>query len=133
MSSSTSCWSANPGATRPRHCAGRRDRRLEAHICASSLTDIDYISRKLAGAEKARIIVRRCLDRLQVVNVTLICSTPPNDGAAATSKTIFEPSCAVDARLDAIVTRDPEGFTGSPVPVLTPDELLVQLSKATDA
>lgn len=30
-----------------------------------------------------------------------------------------------------IVTRDPQGFTGSPVPVLTPADLLAQLAQGT--
>jgi hypothetical protein len=38
-------------------------------------------------------------------------------------------ACAVEARLDAIVTRDPRGFAGSPVPVLTPAELVTQLGR----
>jgi hypothetical protein len=36
-------------------------------------------------------------------------------------------ACAVIAGLDAIVTRDPKGFAGSPVLVLTPAELLARL------
>jgi len=42
-------------------------------------------------------------------------------------------ACAVEARLDAIVTRNPKDFAGSPVPVLTPAELLVLVPKAPDA
>ena len=42
-------------------------------------------------------------------------------------------TCAVNARLDAIVTRDPKDFVGSPLPVLTPDEFLDKLLKAPDA
>ena len=39
-------------------------------------------------------------------------------------------ACAMNARLDAIVTRDPRGFAGSPIPVLAPAELLALLAKA---
>jgi len=35
--------------------------------------------------------------------------------------------------LDAIVTRNPKDFAGSPVPVLTPAELLALVPKAPDA
>jgi hypothetical protein len=42
-------------------------------------------------------------------------------------------ACAVQARLDAIVTRNPKDFAGSPIPVLTPTELLALLAKAPDA
>ncbi len=36
-------------------------------------------------------------------------------------------------RLAAIVTRNPRGFAGSPIPVLAPAELLGLLAKAPDA
>jgi hypothetical protein len=39
----------------------------------------------------------------------------------------------MNARLDAIVTRNPKDFVGLPVPVLTPAELLALLAKAADA
>lgn len=37
---------------------------------------------------------------------------------------------AVEAKLEAIVTRNPKGFAGSPLPVLTPTEFLAKLPKA---
>jgi hypothetical protein len=40
---------------------------------------------------------------------------------------------AVEARREAIVTRDPKGFAGSPLLVLTPAEFLAKLPKAPDA
>ena len=42
-------------------------------------------------------------------------------------------ACAVEAKLDAIVTRNPKDFAGSPVPVLTPAELLALIAKTPDA
>jgi predicted nucleic acid-binding protein len=42
-------------------------------------------------------------------------------------------ACAVEAKLDAIVTRNPKDFADSPVPVLTPTELLALLAKVPDA
>jgi hypothetical protein len=38
---------------------------------------------------------------------------------------------AVAARLDAVVTRDPSGFRGSPIPALAPAQLLDQLTPPT--
>jgi hypothetical protein len=37
-------------------------------------------------------------------------------------------AAAMGAGLDAIVTRDVVGFVGSPVPIMSPDELVKQLS-----
>jgi hypothetical protein len=36
-------------------------------------------------------------------------------------------ACASAAQLDAIVTRDPSGFAGSPIPIWTPQELVQRL------
>ncbi len=41
-------------------------------------------------------------------------------------------ACAVEARLDAIVTRNPKDFAGSQVPVLSPAEPLARLPKAPE-
>ena len=102
-------------------------------MCASSITDIFYISRKLVGADKARRIVRKCLDLPQVVNVTpdLLDAAERRDGNDYEDDVQIE--CASDAHLDAIVTRNPVDFAGSPVPVLTPAELLALLQRAPDA
>jgi predicted nucleic acid-binding protein len=109
------------------------DGRLQPHVCASAITDIFYISRKLAGADKARRIVRNCLDLLQVVSVTrdLLDATERRGGSDFEDDVQIE--CATDARLDAIVTRNPEDFVDSPVLVLTPAELLARLPTAPDA
>lgn len=37
-------------------------------------------------------------------------------------------AAAMGTSLDAIVTRDVVGFVGSPVPIMSPDELVKQLS-----
>jgi hypothetical protein len=42
-------------------------------------------------------------------------------------------ACAMEARLDASVTRNPKDFDGSPIPVLTPAELLAILAQDSKA
>jgi predicted nucleic acid-binding protein len=109
------------------------DGRLQSHVCASAITDIFYISRKLIGAEKARRLVRQCLDLLQVVSVTreLLDVAERSDGIDFEDN--LQIACAAEARLDAIVTRNPKDFARSPVLILTPAELLALLAKAPDA
>jgi hypothetical protein len=41
-------------------------------------------------------------------------------------------ACAMNASLDAIVTRNPKDFAGSRIPILTPADLLAQLAKAPE-
>ena len=103
--------------------------RIQPHVSASSITDIFYISRRLVGAEQARRVVRACLDSLQVVGVTreLLDAAERRPGLDLEDNLQIE--CAVAAGLEAIVTRDPRGFAGSPVAVLTPAELLARLAR----
>jgi predicted nucleic acid-binding protein len=109
------------------------DGHLQAHVCASSITDIYYISRKIAGAERARIVVRTCLDRLQVVSVTRDLLDAADRRGVSDFEDDVQIECAVVAGLDAIVTRNPQDFASSPILVLTPAELLARLPRAADA
>jgi predicted nucleic acid-binding protein len=102
--------------------------RIAAHITASSLSDIFYVSRRLADRARAWLAVGTCLDQLYVIPVAL----PVLQAAARLGGGDFEDNLqmasAVAANLDAIVTRDPAGFRVSPVPVLTPAQLIAQLA-----
>ena len=79
------------------------------------------------GADKARRIIRTCLDRLLVVSVTRDLLDAAERRGGSDYEDDLQIEAATDTRLDAIVTRDPRGFVGSPVPVLTPSELLARL------
>jgi predicted nucleic acid-binding protein len=109
------------------------DGRIECHVCASAITDIFYISRKLVGADKARRIVRNCLDVLEVVSVTRELLDTAERWSGIEFEDNLQIACAVEAKLDAIVTRNAEDLVGSPVPVLAPAELLALLANASDA
>lgn len=106
---------------------------VEVYVCASAITDIYYIARKLVGAEKARAVVRTCLDNLAILGVTqgLLDAAERRTGIDFEDDVQIE--CATSADLDAIVTRDEVGFANSPVAVLSPAELLARLRKAKDA
>ena len=101
--------------------------RISAHITATSLTDIFYVSRRLRDREKAWLAVGACLDQLYILPVDL----PVLQSAARIGDGDFEDhlqiASSVAARLDAIVTRDPSGFRHSPIPVLSPAEFLARL------
>jgi predicted nucleic acid-binding protein len=92
------------------------------YLAATSLTNLFYIVRKNAGREAAIRSVETCLDALAVL---------PVDGAslglAMSMKGLdFEDdvhiACAVRFGVSLIVTRDPAGFSASPVLALSPAE-----------
>jgi predicted nucleic acid-binding protein len=95
-------------------------RHLVGHIAAHSVTNLFYVARKVIGLEKAREAVRLSLQTFVVIPVgrpelELADSLPGND-----LEDNLVLACASLIGLDAIVTRDPKGFAGSSVPVLSP-------------
>lgn len=106
------------------------DGRLQPHVSVSSITDIYYISRRLVGAEEARRVVRACLDSLQIIGVTreLLNAAELRPGRDYEDNLQIE--CAIASGLDAIITRYPKGFAGSPVTLLTPAECVARLTRS---
>lgn len=105
------------------------DGRVSAHISAASLPTIFYLVRRNADLEKARAVLKECLKSLQILPV----DRETLELAAAMPASDFEDNllaaCAQLAQVDAIVTRDPRGFAGSPVPTLSPAEFLARLQR----
>ncbi len=97
------------------------------YILASAMTDIFYIARRLAGLEMARTTVRTCLEGFEICTV----DRQALEQAEALPGNDFEDNlqiaCANITGIDAIVTRDKDGFNSATVPVWTPAELLTQL------
>ncbi len=101
--------------------------RLIGHISATTVTDVFYIVRRTAGLPATHQAVRVCLDAFQIVAI----DRDILDHAAALPGNDFEDNvqiaCAVAARLEAIVTRDPTGFRSAPLPILTPVDVMARL------
>lgn len=99
-----------------------------AYITATSLTDMFYVTRRQAGLEKAWQLVDVVLGQLSVIPVRIT----ELRAAAALEGNDFEDNlqiaCAMSRQLDCIVTRDASGFTGSTMPVFTPQQLLSRLA-----
>lgn len=116
-------WSGDAESIRRAHAADR----IEVCISASSLTDVFYVSRRIAGRDQAWRAVRTCLDQL----VILAVGRAEAESAALLKGEDFEDNlqiaCAVAVGLEFIVTRDPGGFADSPVPVLEPAAFLAKL------
>ncbi len=105
------------------------ERRLTGHVAAHGLTNLFYIARKVIGTDKARKAVRLVLQTFEIAPI----GRRELELADSLSGTDLEDNlvlaCASLAGLDAIVTRDPRGFAGSTVAVLSPAELLERLAK----
>ncbi len=100
---------------------------ITAAFAAFSLPTIFYLVRRQADLQRAHDSLTICLKSLDIVPVLrstleLAHALPGND-----FEDNLQIACALEAKLDAIVTRDPNGFSGAPVTVLTPAELLARL------
>jgi predicted nucleic acid-binding protein len=104
------------------------NRLLNGYISANSLTDIFYVTRKMANLKVAYDSIQICLDAFEICIVdraalTLALSFSGND-----FEDNLQISCATLNNIDYIVTRDKAGFALSPIPAITPAEVLQQLN-----
>jgi hypothetical protein len=72
--------------------------------------------------------VRICLKAFEILAVDAQTVAAADALPGADFEDNLQMAAAVQANVDAIVTRDPAGFAMSPVPVLSPADLLKQLS-----
>lgn len=106
-----------------------QSQRIEGYVTATTVTDIFYIVRKQKGINIAKQAVSDVLAGMKVCTVnrsileTAIASNLPDFEDAV------QLACAVFENLDAIITRDTQGFAGAKLPILSAGELLQLLSE----
>jgi hypothetical protein len=94
------------------------------------LTDIYYVSRRLAGRSKAWQAVRACLDQLYVIPVGLSELLEAASSQNGDFEDNLQMALASSAQIHAIVTRDTAGFSTSTVPVETAAQVMARLFAA---
>jgi predicted nucleic acid-binding protein len=102
---------------------------IQGYVAATTLTNIFYIVRRQTRSiERASLAVTETLTAMQ------ICSVDRDilEAAFASNLRDFEDAvqlaCAIAEDLDAIITRNPQDFTGAALPILSASELLKSLS-----
>jgi predicted nucleic acid-binding protein len=106
---------------------------VSLHLSAASLPTVFYLVRRNADRAKAHTVVGECLKTFAIVPVDRQALETAVRLPGSDFEDNLQLACAGLAGLDAIVTRDPKGFAGSPIPVLAPAELLAQISKDADS
>lgn len=104
------------------------DKRFVAYVTATTLTDIFYVSRRSGGLEKAWQLVHAVLDQVSVISVSLRELRLATTLTGNDFEDNLQIACAISAQLDLIVTRNLAGFSGNNIPVLTPQQMLLELS-----
>lgn len=106
------------------------DGRIAAYVTASSVTDVFYVARRLAGRDRAWDAVRTLVDQLNVISVgaaELIAAA----GATGDFEDRLQSVCAAAVGLDFIVTRDPAGFVHGSVTAIDPADFLARVPPAS--
>jgi hypothetical protein len=97
-------------------------------VAAFAVSTICYIVRKQAGLATARTAIQACLSTLDIAPVDQATLLAAQAFSGPDFEDDLQIASAVQASVDAIVTRDPRGFAAAPIPVLTPADLVASLS-----
>ena len=103
--------------------------RLTCAATTLSIANLFYVGRRIVGGVQARSDVRKCLNAFEILPVDRQTLTDAEALVGSDFEDNIQIAAAVLQGVDAIVTRDPSGFSQSPLPVLSPAELLQQLSR----
>ena len=106
-----------------------RNGEISAAIAAFTVPTVFYIMRRqtdLAGAHDA---VRICLTTLDIVPVQRSTLELARTLPGGDYEDNLQVACAMEGQRDSIVTRNPSDFAGSPVPVLTPAEVITRITQ----
>lgn len=103
-------------------------KQVKGYVTANSITDIHYVlSRSLKAKEKVYDAIDTLLQLIDIIDVTA-----KDVRKAFRSNVIdFEDElisvCAERVNIDYIITRNTKDFINSPVPAITPEDILTKL------
>lgn len=104
---------------------------LTAGIAAVTVPTVFYVVHRQTDLHHANDAVRVCLTTLEIVPVLRTTLEKARTLAGSDYEDNLQLACALEAQMDCLVTRDPSGFPGAAIPVLTPAQLLAQLAQGT--
>ena len=105
--------------------------KIQGYVVATAVTNLFYIARKLVGLPLALQGVSDCLAAFEVVPVdkAVLVDATTLPGSDYEDNVLIR--CAVAARMDFIVTRNLGDFAHSPVPAISPVDLLSRITAAS--
>jgi len=103
--------------------------RIEAFLCATTITTLDYLLTQSLPASEARNALRKLISLFGIATV----NRPVIERAFDSKISDFEDAVLDEAGqmagVDSIVTRNTKDFTGSALKVFDPNELFAHLNK----
>lgn len=100
---------------------------VDGYVCATSITNIFYIAHRLTDRARARAAIRLCIATFRVCPVDREALLRADSLSGDDIEDNLQIASAMIADLDAIITRDPEGFRHSPVRAFTAADFLRHL------
>ena len=101
---------------------------ITGYVTATTLTNIFYIARRLTQSiERARQAVAMTLTVMEVCPVDRATLEIALTSSLSDFEDAVQIACAIARNLEAIVTRDQQGFSNSSLPVLTTSQVLERL------
>ncbi|WP_151087244.1 type II toxin-antitoxin system VapC family toxin [Hymenobacter baengnokdamensis] len=103
------------------------DRKVRLYCSSLSFSQIHYILRKIIGSVPARSLL---LELAALVTIVAVDSRNVQDALQSAfidfedALQYYAASAAAESGPEAIITRDPKGFSASQLPVLSPAEAL---------
>jgi predicted nucleic acid-binding protein len=101
---------------------------IDACLSVVALPTMFYVVRKQADRERAFQVVDECLKAFEMVPVNRNTAIRAQAVGGKDFEDDLQIACAVESHAVSIVTRDVAGFTHSPIPAITPAQLLQQLA-----
>jgi predicted nucleic acid-binding protein len=108
-----------------------RNGQITAAVAAFAVPTVFYVLRRHADLSHAHDAVRICLATLEIVPVLRTTLELARSLAGSDYEDNLQLACAIEAHVDSIVTRDPTGYPGTTIPILTPADLLSRLAHGT--
>ena len=103
--------------------------KIQGFISATTVRDIHYlVKRHTKSTEIAISTISKLLILMEICAVDRGRIQQAVDLGLTDFEDAVQVAAAMGASLDAIVTRDIAGFAGSPISIMSPDELVKQLS-----
>ncbi|MBE9143277.1 PIN domain-containing protein [Planktothrix mougeotii] len=103
-------------------------KQIQGYMTATTCTDIFYISRKKQGSALVKQALSELLRLLEVCTVDRKIIEIALTSNISDLEDAVQLACALNENLDAIVTRDLQGFVNSPIAILSAGEVLARLS-----
>lgn len=108
-----------------------RNGQIAAGIAGFTVPTVFYVVRRQTDLSHAHDAVRTCLTTLDIVPVQRTTLDHARNLPGTDFEDNLQLACAIEANMDCLVTRDPSGYPGATIPILTPAQLLAQLAQGT--